>query len=167
MQCHGCLVRREDKGLCPALLSAFLCDIQRSEPRTSSEIRNHSAMCGRMDAAASFTNTWSSLVLVLGLGGAAPDADIISPLESFSVLNPFFVDRFSIWIGRRRARTRRWSMPDDPIEYLVLDRCDSDGNMARFYVRSVEASLFGDAALIRKWGRIGTAGQRRGELHKG
>jgi predicted DNA-binding WGR domain protein len=39
--------------------------------------------------------------------------------------------------------------------------------MARFYVRSVEASLFGDAALIRKWGWIGTAGQRRGELQKG
>jgi predicted DNA-binding WGR domain protein len=58
-------------------------------------------------------------------------------------------------------------MPDDPIEYLVLDPCDSDGNMARFYVRSIEASLFGDAALIRKWGRIGTTGQRRGELHKG
>jgi predicted DNA-binding WGR domain protein len=57
-------------------------------------------------------------------------------------------------------------MPDGPIEYLVLDRCDSDGNVARFYVLFVEASMFGDV-LIREWGRIGTAGQRRGELHKG
>lgn len=39
--------------------------------------------------------------------------------------------------------------------------------MARFYVLSVEDSLFGDAALIREWGRIGTVGQRRIELHPG
>jgi predicted DNA-binding WGR domain protein len=38
--------------------------------------------------------------------------------------------------------------------------------MARFYVLSIEESLFGDASLIREWGRIGTAGQRRVELHE-
>jgi predicted DNA-binding WGR domain protein len=58
-------------------------------------------------------------------------------------------------------------MPDNPIEYLVLDRCASDANMARFYVLSIEASLFGDAALIREWGRIDAAGQRKAELYKG
>ena len=57
-------------------------------------------------------------------------------------------------------------MPDDKIQYLVLDRRDPDVNMARFYVLSIEASLFGDVALIREWGRIGTAGQRRIELHE-
>jgi predicted DNA-binding WGR domain protein len=56
-------------------------------------------------------------------------------------------------------------MPDDKIQYLVLDRRDPDANMARFYVLSIEASLFGDATLIREWGRIGTAGQRKIELH--
>ena len=57
-------------------------------------------------------------------------------------------------------------MPDDKIQYLVLDRCDPDVNMARFYVLAIEASLFGDAALIREWGRIGTTGQRKIELHE-
>jgi predicted DNA-binding WGR domain protein len=36
----------------------------------------------------------------------------------------------------------------------------------RFCVLSIEASLFGDATLIREWGRIGTAGQRKIELHE-
>ena len=57
-------------------------------------------------------------------------------------------------------------MPDDKIQYLVLDCRDPDANMARFYVLSIEASLFGDATLIREWGRIGTAGQRKIELHE-
>jgi predicted DNA-binding WGR domain protein len=56
-------------------------------------------------------------------------------------------------------------MPDDKIQYLVLDRRDPGANMARFYVLSIEASLFSDATLIREWGRIGTAGQRKIELH--
>jgi predicted DNA-binding WGR domain protein len=47
------------------------------------------------------------------------------------------------------------------------DRHDRDANMARFFILSIEASLFGDAALIREWGRIGTAGQRKVELHAG
>ena len=58
-------------------------------------------------------------------------------------------------------------MPDDRIEYLVLDRSALDANMARFYVPSIDVNLFSDAALIRSWGGIGTAGQHRGKLHKG
>ena len=56
-------------------------------------------------------------------------------------------------------------MPDDKIQYLVLDRCNPGANMARFYALSIEASLFGDATLLRERGRIGTAGQRKIELH--
>jgi predicted DNA-binding WGR domain protein len=41
-------------------------------------------------------------------------------------------------------------MSHDKIQYLVLDRRDPDVNMARFYVLAIEASLFGDAALIRE-----------------
>jgi predicted DNA-binding WGR domain protein len=48
----------------------------------------------------------------------------------------------------------------------VLDRCDSTCNMARYYVLSIEPSLFGDACLIRQWGRIGQPGQRRIELYE-
>jgi predicted DNA-binding WGR domain protein len=57
-------------------------------------------------------------------------------------------------------------MPDYKIQYLVLDRCDPNANMARFYVLSIEASLFGDVALIRELGRIGTSGHRKIELYE-
>ena len=36
--------------------------------------------------------------------------------------------------------------------------------MARYYVLSVEPTLFGDSALVREWGRIGVAGRRRLDL---
>ena len=42
-------------------------------------------------------------------------------------------------------------MSQDTIQYLVLDRCDPTCNMARYYVLSIETSLFGDASLIREW----------------
>ena len=56
-------------------------------------------------------------------------------------------------------------MSDDTIQYLVLDRCDPTCNMARYYVLSIETSLFGDASLIRQWGHIGRPGQTRIELY--
>jgi predicted DNA-binding WGR domain protein len=37
--------------------------------------------------------------------------------------------------------------------------------MARFYVLSIEPTLFGDIALVREWGRIGSSGRRRLDLH--
>jgi predicted DNA-binding WGR domain protein len=57
-------------------------------------------------------------------------------------------------------------MSDDTIQYLVLDRCDPTCNMACYYVLSIETSLFGDASLIREWGRIGRPGQTRIELYE-
>jgi predicted DNA-binding WGR domain protein len=57
-------------------------------------------------------------------------------------------------------------MSTDTIQYLVLDRCDPTCNMARYYVLSIEPSLFGDATLIRQWGRIGRPGQQRVELYE-
>ena len=33
--------------------------------------------------------------------------------------------------------------------------------MARFYCMSLQATLFGEWALVREWGRIGRAGQVR------
>ena len=57
-------------------------------------------------------------------------------------------------------------MAHDTIHYLVLHRCDSSCNMARYYVLSIEPNLFGDATLNRERGRIGQPGQRRIELYK-
>jgi predicted DNA-binding WGR domain protein len=47
----------------------------------------------------------------------------------------------------------------------VLDRFDPGADMAEFDVLSIGTSLFGDATLIREWGRIGTAGQPKINLH--
>ncbi|MDR7223053.1 WGR domain-containing protein [Aminobacter aminovorans] len=51
-----------------------------------------------------------------------------------------------------------------PSPILHLQRRDPSRNMARFYCLSVEGSLFGDAVLVREWGRIGTLGRRRLDL---
>lgn len=42
---------------------------------------------------------------------------------------------------------------------LVLKRCHRERNMARFYALAIEDTLFGDKALLRNWGRIGTRGR--------
>ncbi|MCT7377106.1 WGR domain-containing protein [Chelativorans salis] len=50
-------------------------------------------------------------------------------------------------------------------EPLVLTRIDPARNMARFYLLSLEPTLLGQIALRRNWGRIGTWGRQRLELH--
>jgi predicted DNA-binding WGR domain protein len=42
---------------------------------------------------------------------------------------------------------------------VELRRIDPDRNMARFYSMSVQPNHFGEWALLREWGRIGSAGQ--------
>ena len=42
---------------------------------------------------------------------------------------------------------------------LYLERRDAGRNMARFYALSIEETLLGQSCLIRRWGRIGTAGR--------
>ncbi|WP_017958526.1 WGR domain-containing protein [Rhizobium leguminosarum] len=44
---------------------------------------------------------------------------------------------------------------------LYVERIDAKKNMARYYAMSIEPNLFGEACLIRRWGRIGATGQRR------
>jgi predicted DNA-binding WGR domain protein len=53
----------------------------------------------------------------------------------------------------------------DKLQMLVLERRDPSRDMARFYVLAIEPTLFGDVALAREWGRIGTFGRRRLDLH--
>jgi predicted DNA-binding WGR domain protein len=43
--------------------------------------------------------------------------------------------------------------------HLYVERTDLTQNMARFYAISIEPNLFGEACLMRCWGRIGTSGQ--------
>ena len=42
---------------------------------------------------------------------------------------------------------------------LYVERTDRTKNMSRFYAMSIEPNLFGEACLIRRWGRIGAKGQ--------
>ena len=42
---------------------------------------------------------------------------------------------------------------------IYLTRTDPARNMARFYSMTLQPTLFGDWALLREWGRIGSAGQ--------
>lgn len=58
-------------------------------------------------------------------------------------------------------------MPELTVQYLVLERRDPARNMARFYVLTIEPTLFGDTASVREWGRLGGRGRRRLDLFDG
>jgi predicted DNA-binding WGR domain protein len=57
-------------------------------------------------------------------------------------------------------------MSIETVPYVVLERRDPTRNMARFYVLSLEPSLFGDTALVRQWGRLGQSGRQRIDLFR-
>jgi predicted DNA-binding WGR domain protein len=50
---------------------------------------------------------------------------------------------------------------DSPSLHIVLERIDPARNVARYYVLSIEPTLFAKHTLIRRWGRIGTPGRER------
>lgn len=45
------------------------------------------------------------------------------------------------------------------MEPVALRRIDPDKNMARFYQVDVSPTLFGEWAVVRRWGRIGSVGR--------
>ncbi|SEI20122.1 WGR domain-containing protein, predicted DNA-binding domain in MolR [Rhizobium tibeticum] len=47
---------------------------------------------------------------------------------------------------------------------LYCHRTDPSRNMARFYTLSIEPTLFGETAVVRSWGRIGTSGREKTEV---
>lgn len=50
-------------------------------------------------------------------------------------------------------------MSDETFRAVHLYRIDPALNMRRFYNLSIQPTLFGDASLVRNWGRIGAKGQ--------
>ena len=48
---------------------------------------------------------------------------------------------------------------------LVLRRVEPERNVARFYALMIERDLFGRVILVRHWGRIGSKGRERAEVH--
>jgi predicted DNA-binding WGR domain protein len=58
------------------------------------------------------------------------------------------------------------AMSIDTVPFVILERLDPARNMARYYVLSIEQSLFGDTALVRHWGRLGRNGRQRIDLFR-
>jgi predicted DNA-binding WGR domain protein len=53
-----------------------------------------------------------------------------------------------------------------PIKHhLVLHRIDPEQGIRRIYSLMIERDLFGTVRLVRNWGRIGTTGQEKVEIH--
>src|SRR5690606_32918226 len=50
---------------------------------------------------------------------------------------------------------------DPTIDHIHLHRIDPSRNMHRFYILSIQPTLFGGVSVIRNWGRIGTQGQAK------
>ncbi|GGB11135.1 WGR domain-containing protein [Brucella endophytica] len=48
-----------------------------------------------------------------------------------------------------------------------LRRIDPSQNMRRFHTLAIQPTLFGEASLVRNWGRIGTSGQSMVETFNG
>nr|WP_246729282.1 WGR domain-containing protein [Rhizobium leguminosarum] len=44
---------------------------------------------------------------------------------------------------------------------LYVERTDPAKNMARYYAMEIEQTMFGEACLVRRWGRIGKRGQEK------
>lgn len=47
---------------------------------------------------------------------------------------------------------------------LYCERIDHTRNMARYYMLSIQPTLFGESAVMRSWGRIGKSGGEKSEL---
>ena len=59
-------------------------------------------------------------------------------------------------------------MPNTPLllsPAYSFRRIDATRNMARFYMLSLEPTLFGEVAILRHWGRIGTRGRQALNLY--
>ncbi|MBY5868632.1 MULTISPECIES: WGR domain-containing protein [Rhizobium] len=45
--------------------------------------------------------------------------------------------------------------------HLYIERADPTKNMARYYAMEIGQTMFGEACLTRRWGRIGRRGQEK------
>jgi predicted DNA-binding WGR domain protein len=59
------------------------------------------------------------------------------------------------------------SQGDSSSLHIVLERIDRGRNIARYYVLSIEPTLFARLTLVRRWGRIGSLGRERLQFFPG
>jgi predicted DNA-binding WGR domain protein len=71
------------------------------------------------------------------------------------------------FLQSRRHTTELPASVVTPAQPVTLRRVEPAKNMARFYALEVEQDLFGRHVLVRRWGRIGTAGKVRLDEHRG
>jgi predicted DNA-binding WGR domain protein len=76
----------------------------------------------------------------------------LHPIESMTR------NRFTKVVGPSVPIARFWAMIAQPYQ-LYVERNDRAKNMARFYSLSIDANLFGELSVTRRWGRIGAKGQ--------
>lgn len=80
------------------------------------------------------------------------------PLRMLHQIESITRDRFIIVVGPQIRNARVSVMIAQPYQ-LYVEREDRARNMARFYSMSIDANLFGELCLTRRWGRIGAKGQ--------
>ncbi len=97
--------------------------------------------------------------------GGSTEADRSPSRIIVGLLIRFMRWTFAALTRDNHAMTDLGEVADQKLQMLVLERRDANCNMARFYVLAIEPTLFGDTALVREWGRIGTSGRRRLDLH--
>ena len=49
---------------------------------------------------------------------------------------------------------------EESLSIVTLERVEPERNVFRYYVLTVEPTLFDDVSLVREWGRIGSRGRR-------
>jgi predicted DNA-binding WGR domain protein len=65
-----------------------------------------------------------------------------------------------------RQNLRMTQSPPPEPDLQAYRRIDPACNMSRFYVLSLEPTLFGEIAVVRHWGRIGTLGRQKSTFHE-
>ena len=68
----------------------------------------------------------------------------------------------SLVIGIRQCQNRQMDHSPD----ISMTKIDPAKNMRRFYTLSVQPNLFGGHSVMRCWGRIGTQGQLKIDMHQ-
>ena len=61
-------------------------------------------------------------------------------------------------LDAKRPRRDPATMTTQPYQ-IYIERTDAARKMARFYTMALSTTLFGEACLTRRWGRIGASGQ--------
>jgi predicted DNA-binding WGR domain protein len=98
------------------------------------------------------------------LVGGAPYAIVLIGLSNRS---SFFDSNFaldSLWNPCRRFHMADQRNSDSADSQLILERTDPAYNVARYYVLSIEATLFARNTFVQRWGRIGSTGRQRLEF---